>query len=267
MKKLTAVCLLAATAWLVHTPAALIPDAHAKETATLRFGTDASYPPFESKTPDGALTGFDIDVGNELCRRLNVKCVWVENAFDGMIPALKARKFDAVLSTFAMTPKRAEQVAFTHKVFHVPTRMVAKKGSGLLPTAASLNGKTVGVEQGTIQEAYAKAHWSSQGVRVLSYQNQDQVYADLVAGRLDASLQSSVQASRGFLSTPQGKPYELAGPALVDKAIFGNGTGIGLRKEDVELKTKLDAALDAMREDGTYQKLAAKYFDFDVYGD
>jgi len=267
VKKLTAVCMLTVSALLANVSGALIPAAQAKDMTTLRFGTDASYPPFESKAPDGKLVGFDIDIGDELCRRLQVKCVWVENAFDGMIPGLKARKFDAVLSTFAMTAKRAEQVAFTHKIFHVPTRMVAKKGSGLQPTAASLAGKTVGVEQGTIQETYAKAHWESQGVRVQSYQTQDQVYTDLISGRLDAALQNAVQAERGFLNTPRGAPFEMAGPALIDPKIFGSGTGIGLRKEDTELKAKLDDAIDAMRKDGTYQKLASKYFDFDVYGD
>ena len=137
--------------------------AYAKDWSTIRFGVDASYPPFESKAADGKLVGFDIDVGNELCRRLNAKCVWVENAFDGMIPGLKARKFDGVLSTLSMTPARVKQIAFSSKIFHVPTRLVAKKGSNIEPTAASLAGKSVGVEQGSMQETYAKTHWGAHG--------------------------------------------------------------------------------------------------------
>jgi lysine/arginine/ornithine transport system substrate-binding protein len=240
--------------------------AEAKDWSTIRFGVDASYPPFESKAADGTLVGFDIDVGNELCRRLNAKCVWVENAFDGMIPGLKARKFDGVLSTMSMTPARVQQIAFSSKLFHVPTRLVAKKGSKIEPTAESLTGKAVGVEQGSMQETFAKAHWGSKGVRVVSYADQDQVYADLLSGRIDASLQNAVQAERGFLDTPRGKPYGFAGPTLEDSAIFGPGTAIGLRKEDTDLKEKLDGAIAAMIKDGTYKKIADKYFDFDVYG-
>src|SRR6516225_6668752 len=109
--------------------------AYAKDWSTIRFGTDASYAPFESKATDGKVVGFDVDLGNEICRRLNAKCVWIENDFDGMIPALKARKFDGVLSSMSMTPARQEQIAFSAKLFNTPTRLVTKKGAGLMPTA------------------------------------------------------------------------------------------------------------------------------------
>ncbi|MGF6770145.1 lysine/arginine/ornithine transport system substrate-binding protein [Paraburkholderia sp. GAS199] len=240
--------------------------AHAKDWSTIRFGVDASYAPFESKGSDGKLVGFDIDLGNEICARLKAKCVWVENDFDGMIPALKAKKFDGVLSSMSMTPQRAEQIAFSSKLFNTPTRLVTKKGSGVMPTADSLKGKTVGVEQGTIQETYAKTYWEPKGTKVVPYQNQDQVYADLLSGRLDASLQDAVEAEIGFLKTPRGAGYEFAGKDLVDEKILGNGAGIGMRKEDTDLKAKVDKAIADIIKDGTYKKLEKKYFDFDVYG-
>jgi lysine/arginine/ornithine transport system substrate-binding protein len=235
--------------------------AHAKDWTTVRFGVDASYAPFESKAPDGKLVGFDIDLGNEICKRLNAKCVWVEQDFDGMIPALKAKKFDGVLSSMTITPQREEQIAFSAKLFNTPTRLVAKKGTNLLPTADSLKGKSVGVEQGTIQETYAKENWAPKGVNVVPYQNQDQVYADLLSGRLDAALQDEVQADLGFLKTPRGAGFQFAG-----KEIPTGAAAIGLRKEDADLKTKIDKAIADMIKDGTYKKIEAKYFDFDVYG-
>ena len=235
--------------------------AHAKDWSTIRFGVDASYPPFESKGADGKLVGFDIDLGNEICKRLNAKCVWVEQDFDGMIPGLKAKKFDGVLSSMTITPQRAEQIAFSAKLFNTPTRLVAKKGSSLAPTADSLKGKSVGVEQGTIQETYAKENWAPKGVNVVPYQNQDQVYADLISGRLDAALQDEVQADLGFLKTPRGAGFQFAG-----KEIPTGAAAIGLRKEDTDLKTKIDKAIADMIKDGTYKKLESKYFDFDVYG-
>ncbi|MDR8402111.1 ABC transporter substrate-binding protein [Paraburkholderia sp. USG1] len=241
-------------------------SANAKDWSTVRFGVDASYPPFESKAADGKLVGFDIDLGNEICRRLNANCVWVENAFDGMIPALKGRKFDGVLSTMSMTPARQAQIAFSSKVFRIPTRLVAKKGSTITPTPEALKGKRIGVEQGSIQETYAKTYWEPAGAAIVSYQDQDLVYSDLIAGRIDASLQNAVQANVGFLRTPRGKDFAFAGNPLYDAKTLGSGTAIGLRKEDTDLKAKIDKAIADTRADGTYDKIAKKYFDFDVYG-
>jgi lysine/arginine/ornithine transport system substrate-binding protein len=232
----------------------------------IRFGVDASYPPFESKAANGQLVGFDIDLGNEICHRLQDQCKWVENDFDGMIPALKAKKFDGILSSLSMTDQRLKEINFSVKLFNTPTRMVAKTGSGLLPTVASLKGKHVGVEQGTIQETYAKAYWAPNGVTVVPYKDQNQVQADLVAGRLDATLQDAIEASQGFLAKPEGKGFSFVGANLVDKKTLGEGAGIGLRKEDVALKAQIDKAIGAMLKDGTYNKLEKKYFDFDVYG-
>ena len=241
-------------------------SAYAKDWTTVRFGVDASYPPFESKGPDSKVIGFDVDLGNEICSRLKAKCVWIENDFDGMIPALKARKFDGVLSSMSMTPARQEQIAFSAKLFNTPTRLVAKKGSSLMPDAKSVKGHRIGVEQGTIQETYAKTYWAPAGATVVPYQNQDQVYADLIAGRLDGALQDAVQADIGFLKTARGKDFQFVGTDIDDPKTLGNGAGIGLRKEDADLKAKIDKAIGDMRKDGTYDKIAKKYFDFDVYG-
>ncbi|BEV72719.1 MULTISPECIES: ABC transporter substrate-binding protein [unclassified Paludibacterium] len=240
--------------------------ASASQWKDIRFGVEASYPPFESKTADGKLVGFDIDLGNEICKRLQARCVWVENDFDGLIPALKARKFDGILSSMSVTEARQKQIAFSSRLFNTPTRMLAKAGSGLQPTAASLKGKRVGVQQGTIQEAYAKVHWAVAGVEVVPYQSQNQVLADLKSGRLDASLQDAVQADQGFLQKPDGKGFAFAGAALNDPQTLGIGSAVGLRKEDTALKAAIDQAIAAMLKDGTYKKIEARYFRFDVYG-
>lgn len=254
-------------AFLTTTLLCLSITAQAKDWATIRFATDASYPPFESKAPDGSLVGFDIDLGNEICARLHARCVWIENSFDGMIPGLKARKFDAVLSSMSMTPKREEQIAFSVRLYNTGSRLIARKGAGLLPTAGSLAGKSVGVEQGTIQETYGRTYWEQHGVRIIAYQNQDQVYSDLSSGRLDAVLQNQVQAEIGFLKTPRGQDFAFTGNALNDPKVLGKGTGIGMRKDDTDLKAEIDGAIAGMLKDGTYQKIAKKYFDFNIYGE
>jgi lysine/arginine/ornithine transport system substrate-binding protein len=240
--------------------------AHAKSFTEIKFGVDATYPPFESLSPSGEFQGFDIDLGKAICAELKVKCVFVSQGFDGIIPALEARKFDAVLSSMTVTPDRAKQIDFSTEMYNEPTSLVVKKGSGLTPTAASLKGKTVGVESGTIQESYAKTYWAPNGVTVVSYPGQDQVYADLLSGRLDASLQDSVEADYGFLKTPKGVGFEFGGNVTEDpKDVLGSYIAIGVRKDEPELLKKIDWAIAKLHENGEYKKLEAKYFTFDVY--
>ena len=136
-----------------------------------------------------------------------------------------------------------------------------------MPTLDSLKGKHVGVLQGSTQEGYANDNWRTKGIDVVAYQNQDLIYSDLAAGRLDAAFQDEVAASEGFLKQPAGKDFAFAGPSVKDKKYFGDGTGIGLRKDDTELKAAFDKAFAEIRKDGTYDKLAKKYFDFNVYGE
>ena len=229
----------------------------------VRFAVDPTYPPFESKTADGKLVGFDIDLGNALCKQMDVKCVWVTNEFDGMIPALKARKFDAILSDMGVTAERLKQIDFTVPVYNTPVMLVARKGSKLLPTAESLKGKSIGVEQGTVQERYARIKWQPFGVNVVPYGDQAQVENDLVAGRIDAEFTDGAQADIGFLKSPAGKDFELSGPAVEDP-IIGPGTAIGLRKGDTELRTALNDAYAKIKANGTFDKLQKKYFTTDI---
>ncbi|WP_435927283.1 lysine/arginine/ornithine ABC transporter substrate-binding protein ArgT [Dryocola sp. BD613] len=233
----------------------------------VRIGTDATYAPFSSKDAKGDFVGFDIDLGNELCKRINTKCTWVGSDFDALIPSLKAKKIDAIISSLSITEKRQQEIAFSDKLYAADPRLIASKGSPIQPTLESLKGKHVGVLQGSTQEAFANAEWRPKGIDVVAYANQDLIYSDLAAGRLDAAFQDETAASEGFLKQPAGKEFAFAGPAVKNKQYFGDGTGIGLRKDDAELKAAFDKALAEMRKDGTYDKFAKKYFDFNVYGE
>ena len=233
---------------------------------TVRIGTDATYAPISSKDAKGDFVGFDIDLGNEMCKRIAVKCTWVGSDFDALIPSLKAKKIDAIISSLSITEKRQQEIAFTDKLYAADSRLVVAKASDIQPTLESLKGKRVGVLQGTTQETYGNEHWAPKGIEIVSYQGQENIYADLTAGRIDAAFQDEVAASEGFLKTPVGKDYKFGGPSIKDVKLFGVGTGMGLRKEDNELREALNKAFAEMRADGTYDKLAKKYFDFNVYG-
>jgi lysine/arginine/ornithine transport system substrate-binding protein len=237
----------------------------AADATTLRYGLEAQYPPFESKGANGELQGFDIDVGNAVCKMAKLKCSWVETSFDGLIPALQGRKFDAINSAMNATEKRREAIDFTNVIYRVPTQLIALKDSGLLPTAESLKGKRIGVLQGSIQETFAKAHWENAGVNVVSYQDQNQVYADLVAGRLDGTLVLAPAGLTGFLSRHEGKKFSFVGEPVRDDKILGSGIAFGIRKGDTALRDQLNAAIVKVQGDGTVKALAKKYFgDIDV---
>ncbi|MGF6596254.1 lysine/arginine/ornithine transport system substrate-binding protein [Paraburkholderia sp. GAS448] len=235
-------------------------SAIAADASTLRFGLEAQYPPFESKGANGELQGFDIDIGNAVCASAHLKCSWVETSFDGLIPALQGRKFDAINSAMNATEKRRQAIDFTNIIYRVPTQLIAHNGSGLLPTPESLKGKRVGVLQASIQETFAKAHWEPAGVTVVPYQDQNQVYADLVAGRLDATLVLAPAGQTGFLSRPDGKDFAFVGQPVRDDKILGSGIAFGIRKGDAELKKQLDTAIARVQADGTVKTLAQKYF-------
>lgn len=241
--------------------------AFAEIPKNLRIGTDPTYAPFESKNAKGELVGFDIELATELCNRLATKCVFVESPLDALIPSLKAKKIDAIMSSLSITEKRQQEIAFTDKLYAADSRLVVAKGSPIQPTVDSLKGKRVGVLQGTTQETFGNEHWAPKGIEIVSYQGQDSIYADLLAGRIDAAFQDEVAASEGFLKTPAGAAFQFGGPSIKDEKLFGVGTGMGLRKEDNELREALNKAFAEMRKDGTYDKLAKKYFDFNVYGD
>ncbi|EGH30013.1 extracellular solute-binding protein [Pseudomonas syringae pv. japonica str. M301072] len=254
-------------AWLTLSALALCIAAGntmAKEYKELRFGVDPSYAPFESKAADGSLVGFDIDLGNAICKELKVTCKWVESDFDGMIPGLKARKFDGVISSMTVTPAREKVIDFSNELFSGPTSLVFKRGAGFTADPASLKGKTVGYEQGTIQEAYAKAVLDKAGISTKAYANQDQVYSDLTSGRLDASIQDMLQAELGFLKSPAGADYEVSKP--IDSELLPAKTAIGIAQGNKELKALLDKGIEAMHKDGTYAEIQKKHFgDLNLY--
>lgn len=238
----------------------LLTSVSALAQETLRYGLESQYPPFESRNASGELEGFDIELGKAICQVGNFKCSWVESSFDALIPALAAKKFDAINSAMNITEARMKSIGFTNPIYRIPSMLIVKKGSGLLPTVDSLKGKTIGVLQGSIQETFARKHWEPQGVTVTPYQDQNQVYNDMIAGRLDGTLVMSAAGQSGFLEKPQGKEFSFAGKAVEDPLVLGVGIGFGLRKDDAKLKEALDAAIVKVQTDGTVTRLAAKFF-------
>ena len=177
--------LTAAAAALVMTVA--LGGAQAKDWTKIRFATEGAYEPFNFVTPDGKLAGFDVDIGYALCNQMKAECTMVQQDWDGMIPALKARKFDAIIASMSITEERKKQVDFTGKYYQTPARFVAKKDSGLQITKEGLKGKKVGVQRATIHDKFLTDNFGDV-VEVVRYGTQDEANTDLINGRLDAIL-------------------------------------------------------------------------------
>lgn len=229
----------------------------------LRIGVEGAYPPFSEVGPDGKVKGFDIDIANALCAELKAQCTLVTQEFDGMIPSLMARKFDAVVASMSITEERKKAVDFTDKYYQSPNRVMAKAGVFTDATPATLKGKRIGVQRTTIHDRFATDHFKDS--TIVRYAKQSEVFLDLAARRVDAVLMDAVPADVGFLKKPAGKGYGFVGPAFNDPKYFGAGAGIAVRKGD-KLRDDLNRALANIRGNGTYKKIQDKYFDFDIYG-
>ncbi|MDH3670757.1 MAG: ABC transporter substrate-binding protein [Gammaproteobacteria bacterium] len=239
--------------------------ANAKEWKTVRIGVEGAYPPFSSVTPAGELVGFDIEIAKALCKQMGVKCTMVQQDWDGIIPALLARKYDAIIASMSITEERKKKVAFSDKYYNTPAKFARKKDSGIEISKAGLKGKTVGVQRATTHDNFISAEFGD-SVAIKRYATQDEAYLDAVAGRLDLLLADSVAMTDGFIATDKGKDWELAGPGYTDPKYFGDGVGIAIRKRDTDLVEMFNKAIAGIRADGTYKKINAKYFAFDVYG-
>jgi arginine/ornithine transport system substrate-binding protein len=256
MRKLTALILM------VTALAFASNGVFAKEWKKIRIGVEGAYPPFSQVTPDGKLVGFDIDFANALCEEMGAECTMVQQDWEGIIPGLLARKYDAIIASMAITEQRKKHVAFTKPYGEdSPAKFARKKGSGIEINKASLKGKSVGVQRATIHAEFVKAEFGDV-VDLKLYATQEEAYLDAVAGGVDLLLADAVAMNEGFLKTDQGKNWEFVGPDYTGPG----GAGIAIRKDDEDLVAAFNKALAAILGNGTYKKINDKYFDFNVYG-
>jgi arginine/ornithine transport system substrate-binding protein len=239
--------------------------AQAKEWKQIRIGVEGAYPPYSQTEADGSVTGFDIDIANALCDQMQAKCTLVKQDWDGIIPALLSRKFDAIIATMDITEERKKKVAFTNKYQQVPARFVAAKDAQFEATDAFMKGKKVGVQRATTMDLYISDNFPSASIK--RYGSADEAYLDLKSGRLDYVMADSAAITGGLLAKEGGDKYAFIGPKLTDPKWFGEGAGIAIRQQDKDLAEQLNAAIVAIRANGTYKTIQDKYFTFDIYGD
>lgn len=247
---------------LACTAALLGTTVQAKE---IRLASDFTYPPFNYKNSEGVPVGFDIEIADALCEQAKLDCTWVSQSWDSLIPSLLARKSDVIMASMRITEERKRKILFTDKYYQTPAVFVAAKSAEFGIDEKGLEGKTIGVQQGTIHDRYVTDKFGDI-VNIKRYTGQDEVYLDLQNGRLDLTFGNSDQLSLAFLDKKEGEGFEFKGKAVTDKAYIGEGTALALRKQDSKLAKQFNTAIEEIRANGTYDKIAAKYFTFDIYG-
>ena len=231
----------------------------------LRVGVEGAYPPFSFVDKDGALGGFDIDIAYALCAEMQMKCELITQDWDGIIPALLAKKYDAIIASMSITEERKQKVAFSNRYYQSPARFIHKKGATEAISVEGLAGKHVGVQRGTVSDRFITGTFG-EGVNIKRYGTQEEAYLDLEAARLDLVF-SDAFVLLEFLNSDRGAPYEFIGDSYTDPEYFGEGIGIAARKEDIALVKRFNEAIAALRANGEYDSLRAQYFDFDIYGE
>jgi lysine-arginine-ornithine-binding protein len=232
--------------------------------AKLVLGTEGAYPPFNATKADGSVEGFEIDLGNAMCAHIGVKCEWVTQDWDGIIPGLLARKYDAIIASLYITDERRQVIAFSDKYYQVPARFMVATDSDIEVSAEGLKGAVVGTQRATSFERFINDNMP--GVELRLYGTMDESYLDLVSGRVDAVLGDAVALVAGFLTTAEGEGFELRGPEYTGAEWFGYGAGVAVRQDDQAIADAFSEAIKAVRADGTYEKISQKWFGMDVYG-
>lgn len=225
----------------------------ASAAQTLRFATEASYPPFEFVDSDNKIQGFDVDLANALCKEIDATCTFTNQAFDSLIPSLKFRRFDAVMAGMDITPEREKQVLFTKPYYDNSATFIVQKGK--LADVAALKGKRVGVQNGTTHQKYLSDKHSD--ITIVPYDSYQNAVLDLKNGRIDAVFGDTAVVNQWLKQNPN---LATLGDKVTDKAYFGTGLGIAVRQGNSELQQKFNGALDKIKADGTYKTIYNKWF-------
>jgi arginine/ornithine transport system substrate-binding protein len=251
---LSAATLLAAT----YLPA----FAQAPAAQKVRVGVEGNYPPFSKMGPDGKLSGFDIDIAMAVCAQMKAECTLVQQEWDGMMPALAAKKFDMIVASMTITEERRKAADFSDPYYDVPSRWVAKAGAFKGATPADFKGKKIIVLRNSPRAKFVAEKYKDSEVLLVA--KETDVYLELAAGRGDIGFGSAAVSGEAFLKTPAGKGYAQVGaPVRLDG---GSGVGIAFRKGDDALREKVNTALKVIKASGQYKKMADSYFDFDISG-
>lgn len=231
----------------------------------LRLAVDVPFEPFEYRLPDGTLTGFEVELGEEVCRRIERECEWVEQGWDGIIPGLLARKYDAIMSSMAITEARREQVLFSEPYYSNPSVWVTLAGQEIdIDDPEALQGLSVGVQRGTIRDEYITDTYGDI-VDVRRYATGEDLAVDVRAGRIDAGFMYYPLALSSLEVNAEGSDVVTSSSLIREpKRYFGHGVAAAFNPRNEALAEQFNEALREIKQDGTYDELMHKYVDYDI---
>lgn len=233
--------------------------ASAKDWTTVRIGTEGAYPPFNYIDSNNELQGFDVDIAKALCAEMKVECTFVAQDWDGIIPALLAGKYDAIIASMSITDERKQVIDFTDRYYTNSLNFVADTDSGITDVSPTgLAGKALGAQSSTVSASFLEENYTDSDIRL--YPTQDDVDLDLANGRLDAVL-ADVGPLGEWLKSDDGSCCAFVGEPVVNDDVIG----IGIRKEDQDLKEKFNAALQGILANGVYDGISERYFSASIY--
>ena len=240
--------------------AALVLAAGAATADPVRIGFAAEpYPPFFIADASGQWTGWEIDMANAICAKMEAECELVPTSWDGLIPELNGNKIDAIMASMSITGDREKVIDFSDPYYANTAVLVGAKDAPDYAGPDSVAGKTIGVQQSTIHQPYAEAHFPDSRIKV--YQTQDEANNDLASGRIDYT-QADLLAMNNFITSDTGVACcRVVGKVEEDEAVLGGGAGVGIRKGDDELKAKINKAIAEIYADGTFDEITARYFE------
>lgn len=241
-------------------------QAQAPNWEKIRIGVEGNYPPFSRMTPDGKFEGFDIEIALAICAEIKAECTLINQEWDGMMPALNARKFDMIVASMSITEERKKVADFSDSYYDIPSTFIGKTGSFAQVTPAALKGKTIIVTRNTPRAKYLAENYRDS--TILQVAKETEVTMELAAGRGDIGFGSSLAATAAFLKSPAGQGYSRVGPPItLGGAKDGGGVGMAMRKGEDSLRTKVNAALKTITANGTYKRINDKYFDVNIRGE
>lgn len=248
--------------WAAALLAALWIGTGAAFAQTLRIATEGAFPPFNAVGASGEPEGFEIDLGRALCREMKRPCVFVLQDWDGLIAGLKAHRYDAIMSSMAITPSRAKRIAFSRRYYLAPAAFAARKADSLAAvTPDALAGRSAGAAQNSEHAAYLDDLYPRTELKLFG--DLKSAMLDLAAERIDLVL-GDKREIWSFLETREGQCCRIVADAPENPVYHGLGIGVGVRREDEALRAAFDAAIAAVQASGEYDQIRARYFPFDI---
>ncbi len=251
---------------------AIAASAASASAETLRVGMECTYAPFNYRTAEGELAGYDVDVAKGIAEIIGADLEYVCQEWDGMIPALLANKFDLIVASMSITEKRMKQIDFSTPYRVSIGRLVGPVGKGWKlfddagnPIPDSFNGLRVGLERASTYASWFEAKLP--GADVVLYDGNEPLYLDLKNGRVDMIMTNPMKAFLSFLSGEGASKFEFVSPAIDEVEFFGPGVGVGMRKGNDELKGRINEAIKQLVRDGKLEEYALRIFPFPIHNE